>query len=84
MMRTKRSKNAREVADLIERFLENRSTYPQEWNDFVDSSQRDERIDKYRKRCSELDPLVNAPGPQNPSAVAELRKMVCELRESDA
>ena len=29
--------NRDEVADLIERFLENRSGYPQEWNDFVDT-----------------------------------------------
>lgn len=30
-----------EVADLIERFLRGESTYPQEWNDFVECSQRD-------------------------------------------
>lgn len=76
----KRSKDAAEVADLIERFLNGRSLYPQEWNDFVDASQRNKKIDLYRKRCSELDPLVNRPGDPDPKAVSELRSMIQILR----
>jgi hypothetical protein len=76
----KRSMGAEAVADLVERFLEGRSLYPQEWNDFVDASQRDQKIESYRKRCYELDPLVNRPGPPDANAIAELRRIVIELR----
>jgi hypothetical protein len=76
----KKNMNLQEVADLIERFLEKRSLYPQEWNDFVDTTQRDKRTDAYRKRCYALDPLVNRPGAPDPEAVAELRSMVDALR----
>jgi hypothetical protein len=48
--------NNEEVAQLIERFLEGRSLYPQEWNDFVDISQKDNVIENYRRQCDELDP----------------------------
>jgi hypothetical protein len=72
--------NARDIADLIERFLEEKSLYPQEWNDFVDGSQRDQNIDSYRRRCDELDPLVNRPGEPDSEAVAELRSMIRLLR----
>ena len=78
----RRDKSRLEVADLIERFLDHRSLYPQEWNDFVESSQRDKKIETYRKRCYELDPLVNFPGPQDSNAIAELRRLVGELRET--
>src|ERR1035438_9593254 len=44
-----------DMAQLIERFLDGRSLYPQEWNDFVDTSQRDQKMDVYRRRCYELD-----------------------------
>ncbi len=46
-----RDKTAAEIADLIERYLSNRCTYPQEWNDFVDCSNRDPKLDAFRKRC---------------------------------
>ena len=72
--------NAAAVADLVERFLDGKSLHPQEWNDFVDASQRDKKIEAYRKRCSELDPLVNRPGEPDPAAVAELRSMIRTLR----
>ena len=77
---SRRDKTPHEIADLIERFLDGKSLYPQEWNDFVDSSQRDKEIDFYRRRCYELDPLVNRPGPPDQNAIAELRKLVSELR----
>jgi hypothetical protein len=75
-----RSLTAPQIADLIERFLDGTSLYPQEWNDFVERSQRDKEMDRFRKRCSELDPLVNHPGKPDPKAVAELRSMVEMLR----
>jgi len=77
---SKRAKTALEVADLIERFLQRKSLYPQEWNDFVDASQRDDMVESYRRRCYELDPLVNRPGDPDPDAVAELKTLVAKLR----
>jgi hypothetical protein len=76
----RRDKTRHKVADLIERFLEDKSLYPQEWNDFVDSSQRYKEVDVCRKRCYELDPLVNRSGPPDPNAIAELRNLVKQLR----
>jgi hypothetical protein len=76
----KKDMTTSEAAQIIERFLENRSLYPQEWNDFVESSQHDKKLDVYRKRCDRLDPLVNRPGDMDPTAVAELREMIDELR----
>ena len=75
-----RAKNQAEVADLIERFLEGNSLYPQEWNDFVDTSQKDAVIENYRRQCDELDPLVNRPGVPDPDAVAHLREIIERLR----
>ncbi len=72
--------NGEEAAQLIERFLEERSLYPQEWNDFVDCSQKDSVVENYRRQCDELDPLVNCPGVQDPDAVARLKGIVERLR----
>jgi hypothetical protein len=69
-----------EVADLIERFLENRLAYPQEWNDFCECRQKDPAVEAYRKKCDNLDPLVNRPEPVDQDAIAELRLMAEELR----
>lgn len=80
----KRNMNAGEVALLIERFLQDKGLYPQEWNDFIDTSQDDQTIDRYRKQCYELDPLVNRPGESDPDAVARLRKMIERLRSGTA
>ncbi len=73
-------KNATEIAHIIERFLNGTSLYPQEWNDFVECGHADPNLDSYRKRCYQLDPLVNRPDPQDAKAVADLRTMVEELR----
>jgi hypothetical protein len=67
------------MSQLIERFLGGSSLYPQEWNDFVESPQHDQKMDVYRKRCNELDPLVNRPGDQDAEAVLELRSMIRTL-----
>ena len=69
-----------EMADLIERFLENRPAYAQEWNDFVDTPQKDWRMDAYRRCCYELDPLVNSTDPQDPIALSVLWSLVASLR----
>lgn len=71
-----------EAADLIERFLKNRLSYPQEWNDFVECRQKDPDVEVYRKKCYNLDPLVNCPDPVDQDAIAELRLMAQELRAS--
>jgi hypothetical protein len=70
-----------EMAQLIERFLDGTSLYPQEWNDFVDCSQSDPEMEVYRKRCDELDPLVNEEEDPDPAAVSELRSMIETLRQ---
>jgi hypothetical protein len=70
------------MADLIERFLDGKSRFPQEWNDFVDSSQRDKKMDLFRKRCYELDPLINRPDAPDAEAVVEARTIVNELRNT--
>ncbi len=75
----RRSKTPVEIAGIITRFLEGKSLYPQEWNDFVECSQPDARIEVYRKRCYELDPVVNCPDPQDREALRELRRMAEEL-----
>jgi hypothetical protein len=72
--------NREELAQLIERFLAGKSRYPQEWNDFVETSQSDREIESFRKRIYELDPLVNRPGEMDHSAVAKLKAIIRELR----
>jgi hypothetical protein len=69
-----------EIADLIQRFLDEKSLYPEEWVEFAETPQRDKSLDAYRKRCDQLDPLVNRPGDMDSKAVAELRSMIDELR----
>jgi hypothetical protein len=80
LRKTKRTKTAAEIAALIERFLNNTSRYPQEWNDFVERRHPDRQLDSYRRRCDELDPLVNCPEPRDTKALAELKGMANELR----
>lgn len=77
----RRKLDAKQMANLIERFLNGCSTYPQEWNDFIDSSQIDGRLDVYRRRCYELDPLINKPGTPDKDALETARLIVRELRE---
>ena len=77
-----RSRTRAQVTELIERFLENRLAYPQEWNDFVECSQHDSIMEAYRKRCYDLDPLVNCPEPVDENAMNELRRILHELRSA--
>jgi hypothetical protein len=70
-----------EAADLIERFLDGRSLYPQEWNDFVEGRKVERELEPYRRRCYQLDPLVNHPGPPDPEAINELKQIVSALRK---
>lgn len=76
----KKNMNIEEVAQLIERFLEGRSLYPQEWNDFVDTVQDDSVVENYRRQCRVLDPLVNRPGVPDPDVVARLQGIIKCLR----
>ena len=69
-----------EAADLIERFLNVAERYPQEWNDFVEASPVDVRVEPYRIRCYNLDPLVNRPVGPDPDAIQELKAIVTALR----
>ncbi len=73
-----------DAAQVIERFLADAGLYPQEWNDFVETPQRDKKVEFLRKRCYELDPLVNRPGEPDGLAVAELRSIVAALRSTTA
>jgi hypothetical protein len=78
----KKTMNREEVAQLIGRFLENKSEYPQEWNDFVDTPQDNSVIENYRRECDELDPLVNRPDP-DPNAVARMKGIIDRLRSGN-
>jgi len=53
-----KQKTRSEVADLIVRFIENRSSYPQEWNDFVECRHSDPAVEHVRKRCHDLIPSL--------------------------
>jgi hypothetical protein len=76
----KKDMSFQETAALIERFLNHESLYPQEWNDFVETSQGSKKVDQFRRRCYELDPIVNSPGIPDTAALEELRSMVDRLR----
>jgi hypothetical protein len=78
----KRKLTARETADLIERFLNRQQTYPQEWNDFVETHSVEPQLEPLRERCYELDPLVNSHLPPDKDALAELKEIVEKLRAS--
>jgi len=70
----------REAAQVIERFLAENISYPQEWADFAETPQKDARVERYRKRCDQLSPLVNGPGEMDETAVSELRSIIEDLR----
>lgn len=70
----------KEAAQVIERFLAETELYPFEWTDFAETKQQDPRVERYRKRCDKLSPLVNRPGEMDKVAVEELRSIVEELR----
>jgi hypothetical protein len=80
----KRVLGASEAADLIERFLDRKELYPQEWNDFVEATKVQPEVELAQKRCYELDPRANRPDPPDPEALAELKKIVSALRKIEA
>ena len=84
MKRHIRDLSRSDIAKLIERFLEGKGLYLQEWNDFVESPQYDQKLDIYRRRCYELDPLVNRPGDPDAEAVSELRSMIETLNTNNS
>ena len=70
-----------EAAAVLDRFL---GEMPDsvEWCDFAETPQRDPTVERYRRRCDKLSPLVNRPGEMDKAAVAELRSMIEELRST--
>jgi hypothetical protein len=68
-----------EAAGVIERFIDGPGDSI-EWCDFVETKQKDPRVEKHRKRCDKLSPLVNRPGEMDTAAVGELRSIIEELR----
>jgi hypothetical protein len=68
-----------EAAQVIERFLDGPGDSI-EWCDFAETSQQDPVVERYRKRCDKLSPLVNRPGEMDEAAVAELRSIIQKLR----
>jgi hypothetical protein len=68
-----------EAAQVIERFL-GETPDSIEWCDFAETPQRDSALERYRKRCDKLSPLVNRPGEMDQIAVAELKSIIKELR----
>lgn len=70
-----------DVGHIIERFLADSPRYAQEWNDFVEGKQRRPESERLRRRCNELDPLVNGPGDVAEAALAELRSMAVSARK---
>jgi hypothetical protein len=59
-------KTAKDIANLIDRFLNSTISYPQEWSDFVECRHPDSMVDSYRKRCGLRDPLVNSTSHKTP------------------
>jgi hypothetical protein len=80
----KRDMAPEQAARAIERFLAEKSSYPQEWNDFAETPQEDPRVEQHRKRCDKLSPLVNRPGEMDEVAVSELKSIIEELRSMGA
>jgi hypothetical protein len=72
---------AEEAAHVIERFLDGPGDSI-EWCDFAETKQNDLRVERYRKRCDELSPLINRPGGMDEAAVVELRSIIEELRST--
>jgi hypothetical protein len=69
-----------ETADLIERFLDKKLSYPQEWNDFIEARRVEPAVEPYRELCYKLDPLVNTPHSRDLDASTQLRNAVNVLR----
>jgi hypothetical protein len=75
----KRDMTPEEAARVIERFL-GETPDSVEWCDFAETPQRDRTVERYRRRCDQLSPLVNRPGEMDGAAVAELKSIAEELR----
>jgi hypothetical protein len=81
MFNKRRNLTVHDVGQLIQRFLSDSLLYPKEWNDFVDTKQRKPESERYRRRCSELDPSVNRPGKVDELALTELRTLAASTRK---
>jgi hypothetical protein len=73
------------IADIIERFVTDRSKDPWEWDDFVSVSIPDARLEAIRRRCAglrdEFPPHV-ATQYCGPGGIAVLQSLLRELRGS--
>lgn len=72
-----------EAVAVIERFL-GETPDSVEWCDFAETPQRDRTVERYRRRCDQLSPLVNRPGEMDEAAVVELKLIIEELRSMSA
>lgn len=79
----KKNMTSEEVAQLIERFLDNQSLYPQEWNDFVDTPQTSPVIEAYRRQCEDLEHRFNYQSEPDEIALAQLQEMIVRLRSGN-
>lgn len=70
----------KEAALVVERFLTNSEAYQQEWNDFAETPQRNPVVERFRKRCDNLQASLNGPGNLDNATVEELKTIIRELR----
>jgi hypothetical protein len=84
-----REKTVGEIADLIDRFLSNQLAYPQEWSDFTDCSNRDPKLDVFRKQCEVISSALETHRPpsldlnrdeRRQDAIDDLKRVAAELR----
>lgn len=65
----------------MERFVNNESLYPQEWNDFIDCGQENPETEAIRRRCDEvIQPLLEEQGEVAEKAIAEVHAMIRWMR----
>ena len=85
------TKTPGQMADIIERFLSGSGLYPQEFNDFIDCSLANPKLDAYRQQCevlhTEFEPrssqftLLSLEDRQRQvAAIKEMEQIVAKLR----
>ncbi|MGO8795815.1 MAG: hypothetical protein ACLQLC_13410 [Candidatus Sulfotelmatobacter sp.] len=84
-----RDKTAAEIADLIDGFLANRPARNREWYDFLDRSNKDPRLDIFRKQCKRMNDQFQSDKKSLDldrrdrwqDATNELKKIAAQLRD---
>jgi hypothetical protein len=72
-----------EVADVIERFIDDRCESPWEWDDFISVRIADRALDDIREQCASTRdrfPPSDGKGWCSPEGVAELKRLAEEAR----